>query len=165
MKRYLLYGLALLLLAGLNVWRWVGKPSDAIGQATGGSSYRVEDFELKVVSDRRGVAPSTRELFFPKPTAVERSARVVVPSGPPPKTAEQIADEEAQMEFAGIVVSGIAFQGGKGQAYITRRGDSFVVKAGDKIGDRLQVQAITRDSVSLLDSKTQISKQIALQGD
>jgi hypothetical protein len=87
-----------------------------------------------------------------------------VPSGPPPKTVGQIAEEEAQVEFAGFIVSGIAFQGGKGQAYITKGDASFVVKAGDKIGDRIQVQEIARDSVSLLDSRTQITRQIALQG-
>jgi hypothetical protein len=165
MRRYVPYALALLLLAGLNVWRWVGGPNTSIERAPSTSNYRVEDFDLKVVADRRTLAPSTRELFFPRAAVVERSARVVVPSGPPPKTAEQLADEEAQVEFAGIVVGGIAFQGGKGQAYITRGSESYVVKVGDKIGERIVVQAIARDSVSLVDSKTQIARQIALQGE
>jgi hypothetical protein len=167
-KRYLPYVLIAGGLLALNVGKWVrgSDPGRAQEQASIPERITPKDFALRVATPAAQDNAKTRDLFFVKaaPVVVRASARPAPPPGPPPKTPEELAQEQAQSELARLSVTGIAFRNGKGQAFVTRGDESFVVKAGDKVVERFEVTAISADYVSLRDTETGLEKQVSLQG-
>lgn len=168
MKRYLPYILVAGGLLALNVGKWVLGSDPAHVQEPSSSPERIEaqDFALRVAQPATSENAKSRDLFFVKaaPVVARAVPRAVVPVGPPPKTPEELAQEQAASELARLNVTGIAFRNGKGQAFVTRGEESFVVKTGDKVAERFEVTAISADYVSLRDSATGMEKQITLQG-
>ncbi len=168
MKRYLPYAVVAIALLALNLGKWVfgGDPAHVQEQAASPDSIKPQDFALRVAPAVAREPGAVRDLFFAKaaPVVAKASARALPPPGPPPKTPEQLAQEQAESELARLGVTGIAFRNGKGQAYVTRGEESFVVKAGDKVAERFEVTAISADYVSVRDTETGIEKQITLQG-
>ena len=167
MKRYVPYILVAVALLGLNIGRWVitGDPAHASEDAKVSDQIAPRDLVLRVAPAVQPDRAPVRDLFFAKPAPVAlRASRPVQPAGPPPKSAEQLAAEEAQSELARLNVTGIVFRNGKGQAYVTRGEESFVVQAGDRVAERFEVETISADYVSVRDIQTGIEKQISLQG-
>jgi hypothetical protein len=167
-KRYLPYILIAGGLLALNVGKWVFGSDPARVQEQASSPERItpQEFALRVARPAAQDNAKARDLFFAKaaPVAVRASARPAPPPGPPPKTPEELAQEQAQSELARLSVTGIAFRNGKGQAFVMRGEESFVVKTGDKVAERFEVTSISADYVSLRDTETGLEKQVTLQG-
>ncbi|HVQ14046.1 MAG TPA: hypothetical protein VMS40_10660 [Vicinamibacterales bacterium] len=168
MKRYFPYIAIAVVLVALNVGKWIfaEDPARASEQAASSERMNPQHFVLRVSPAAPREKEAVRDLFFarPPPAAVVKTSRALQPAGPPPKTPEELAAEQAQSEFARLGVTGIAFRNGKGQAYVTRGEESFVVKVGDRVAERFEVMSISADYVSLRDTETGIEKQVTLQG-
>ncbi len=171
MKRYLPYIAVLGLLVGLNFVRWhAPTPVSGSGNVRH-SSFTGADYHVRVSSIAAQESATPRDLFFGESPAaalhrpIAAKVHPVQPAGPAPKSAEELQEEAARAELATLKVTGIAFRGGKGQAYITAGEESFVVKSGDRIVDRFDVLEITPEYVSLKDPATSVGAKVPLQGE
>jgi hypothetical protein len=180
--RYLALGLAVLVLALLNFWQW-GAPaqtSQAPAAAPAGA-LRAEDFQLRVGFAAADPAQTARNVFEPKlpphpPPAPKKKVEVVAApppppppapvadAGPPPKTPEQLAEEAAQAELKQIKLVGVVFRGEKGQAFLVKGDQLYMVHAGGKVGERFLVEAIRADSIQLKDPASRVLGQIPVSG-
>jgi hypothetical protein len=170
MKRYFPYVGVLVVLFGLNLLRW--RTPEALGHARGlgHESLQVSDYRVKVMSASVSADEKPRDLFYSEIVApvvrpVAARARPVTPPEPPPKTPQELQEELARSQLATIKVTGIAFRGGKGQAYLTAGEESYLVKAGDRIADRFDVLEITSEYVYLKDPSTSVGAKVPLQGE
>ncbi len=129
-------------------------------------TLRLEDFALRVTSLPIEPGPMRRDLFHAQPSAPKRAANRVpaAPPGPPPKSPEEIAAEEARSMLADIKVIGIVFRDGVGQAYVTVGGQSQLVRVGDVVGERFRVEEIRQDAVELADGATDTRGRVPLTG-
>ncbi len=171
--RYVALSVAVALLAGLNLWRWApsGAPAGGRAEAAGASRPRAEDLRLRVGFAATDFAPGGRDLFRmklpPPPPAPPKVVEVKVeepPPGPPPKTPEQIAEEGARAEFGQIRLVGVVFRGEKGQAFLVKGEQIYMVGTGGKVGERFQVESIRPDSIQLKDPATRITGSIPVSG-
>lgn len=168
--RYLLLGLAVLVLAGLNVLQWAfteGKSAGPAGAAARG--FSPEDFRLKTGLALAARDRSGRDLFRPKLPPAPPQPKVVQappepPPGPPPKTPEQLAEEAAREELRQLKVVGVVFRGGKGQAYVVKGDQAFLVHTGEKVGERFRVEAIAPEGIQLVDPASRVNGQIPVSG-
>ena len=170
MKRYFPYIAVLVALAGLNLLRW--RAPEALGHARGPGHepLQVSDYRVQVMSASASADEKPRDLFYseivtPVVHAATARAHPVTPPGPPPKTPQELEEEAANAQLAAIKVTGIAFRGGKGQAYLTAGEDSYLVKTGDRIADRFDVLEVTAEYVSLKDPATGVGAKVPLQGE
>jgi hypothetical protein len=170
MKRYFPYVAVLVALFGLNLLRW--RTPEALGHARGSGHepLLVSDYRVKVMSASVSADEKPRDLFYSEIAApvahpVVARARPLTPPEPPPKTPQELQEEAARAQLATIKVTGIAFRGGKGQAYLTAGEESYLVKAGDRIADRFDVLEITSEYVSLKDPATSVGAKVPLQGE
>ena len=159
---------AVLALVALNVWRWwpAGsvKPGGLLGAVSSSVAFRPEDFEIRALpADLPG--PVQRDLFRPKPAAMSVTKRSSAKAPePPPKSPEELEREAAQAELALFRCVGVAFRGGRAQAYLVKGSETFLVSPGDKVGNRFIVDKIAPDAVSLQDPSTGVAGQIAVSG-
>jgi Tfp pilus assembly protein PilP len=158
------------LVAG-NVWRWwpQGSEQERAPAALEPVDRRVvpaiEDFALHTAAVARDPATKmTRDLFQPKLPPAPPPVKKPVVTEPPPKTPEQLAEEAARAELAQIKVMGIVFRGTKGQAFLLKGDQTYLVQAGEKVGERFQVVEIRTDSVQLKDPVTQVGGQLPVSG-
>ena len=156
-----------LALAALNVWRWwpagTTTPGGMPGTTSPSAAFRPEDFDIRALP-AEPPGPMQRDLFRPKPTAkpvVKGSAKT---PEPPPKSPEELEREAAQAELAQFRCVGVAFRGGRAQAFLVKGGETFLVSPGDKVGNRFIVDKIAPDTVSLQDPNTGVAGQIAVSG-
>jgi len=178
--RYLGLGAAVLVLALANFWQWQPPPTlrEPAAAAPAGA-FRVDDFQLRVGLAAADAAPTTRNVFEPKlpppppPKKVEaKKVEAAAPPppppapdpGPPPKTAEQLAEEAAQAELKQIKLVGVVFRGEKGQAFLVKGDQLYMVNAGGKVGERFLVEAIRADSIQLKDPASRVLGQIPVSG-
>lgn len=174
--RHLALGIAVLALAAANLWQW-GTPQEKPAERAAGPAgpFRADDFQLRVGFVAADAAPAARNLFQPKlpppppqPKKVEAPAPPPppppVPEGPPPKTAEQLAEEAAQAELKQIRLVGVVFRGDKGQAFLVKGDQLYMVNAGGKVGERFLVEAIRADSIQLKDPASRVLGQIPVSG-
>jgi hypothetical protein len=168
MKRYLPYIVAVSVLAGINLVRWLTPAhSESQPRATVAARLDAADFRVHVATRAAQEHVAPRDLFYvPAPARSVRVAapHVVAPPAPPPKTPEQIAEEEARAALGALRVIGIAFRGGRGQAYVSAGEESYLVMTGDKIGNRFEVGEITADYVAVKDPVSGIDLKVPLQG-
>ena len=175
--RHLALGAAVAALAAANLWRWSApqeKPPERV--AAQASAFHAEDFQLRVGFVAPDAAPPARNLFQPRlppPPPAPKKVEVVaapppppppVPEGPPPKTAEQLAEEAAQAELKQIRLVGVVFRGEKGQAFLVKGEQLYMVNAGGKVGERFLVEAIRPDSIQLKDPASRVLGQIQVSG-
>jgi Tfp pilus assembly protein PilP len=163
-QRSILSGLVLLLI-GVNVWYWWpwrGEDS-RMENSPAARRFLVEDFAVKAPHAAERSKPMRRDLFQPKPVAVAKPA-MKGPPPPPPKTPEQLAEEAARAELAQIKLVGVIFRGGRGQAYLVKGDQTFLVFAGDKVGGRFTVEIIAADAVQLKDPATNVAGRIPVSG-
>ncbi len=169
-SRYLFLGVAVLLLALLNFWQW--KSPGGMGRdrsAAPPGSFRPDDFQLRVGFATVESARAGRNLFQPwrppLPAPVKKvEAPPPAPPGPPPKTPEQLAEEAARAELGQIKLVGVVFRRDKGQAFLVKGEQLFMVHAGEKVGERFRVEAIRSDSVQLNDPASHVNGQIQVSG-
>jgi len=165
-RRYVYLGGAALLLVLLNVWRWTAAPSAAASgsaPASAAPEFAGEDLVLRAVS-ADSVSPTPMRDLFQVKVAVSNRPRHPVKAEPPPKTPEQIAEEQAHAELAQIKLLGVVFRGGQGEAFLLTNGVSVAVRTGARVGSRFVVERITPEIVDVRDPDTQVSGQLALTG-
>jgi hypothetical protein len=166
----LILGIAVVLLAVLNLRQWNGadtvKPDRPAGPT---GSFRSEDFQLRLGFATVESSRSGRDIFQPwrpsaPPLVVKKIEPPPPPPGPPPKTPEQIAEEAARAELGRIKVVGVVFRGEKWQAFLVKGDQLYMVHTGEKVGERFRVEAIRADSIQLLDPATRVAGQIPVSG-
>jgi hypothetical protein len=170
-RRYgILVAVAALLLV-LNAWRWNAPPAKrGTITARAAAAFRAEDFQLRVGLAMAEPARAARNIFQPRlpPPPPLKVAPVKVveapPPGPPPKTAGELAEEAARAEIGQIKLIGVVFRGEKGQAYLVKGEQAYLVHTGEKVGDRFEVEAIRPDGIQLKDPATRVSGQIPVSG-
>lgn len=157
-----------LTLAALNIWRWwpagSSKPSGPTWTVSSSTPFRPEDFDIRVLpSDPPGSIQ--RDLFRSRPVTkpVIKPASTKEPQVPV-KSPEELEREAAQAELAQFRCVGVAFRGGRAQAFLTKGGETFLVSPGDKVGNRFIVDTIVPDAVSLQDPNTGVAGKIAVSG-
>ena len=128
-----------------------------------GWSVALPDFEIRALpADPPG--PMLRDLFRPKPAAQPVAKGSAKTPEPPPKSLEELEHEAAQAELAQFRCVGVAFRGGRAQAFLVKGGETFLASPGDKVGNRFIVDKIAPDAVSLQDPNTGVAGQIAVSG-
>jgi hypothetical protein len=170
--RYIALSVGVALLAALNLWRWLPAGAPVRERAAqSASAVRAEDFQLRVGLAAADSGSGGRDLFRmrlpPAPPAPPKPLEVKVeepPPGPPPKTPEQIAEEAARAEFGQIRLVGVVFRGEKGQAFLVKGDQAYMVQTGGKVGERFQVESIRPDSIQLKDPATRITGSIPVSG-
>jgi hypothetical protein len=169
--RYLWLAIAILMLGVLNLWQWKA-PAGATrerGRAIAGA-VRPDDLQLKVGLAAADSARTSRNLFQPRLPAPVAPARkkvepkVEAPPPPPAKTPEQLAEEAARAELGQIKLVGVVFRGEKGQAFLVKGDQVYMVNTGGKVGERFEVEAIRPDSIQLKDPATRVNGQIPVSG-
>lgn len=178
MMRRVLTGVVVLLVA-LNAWRWWpdAAPAPHAGQARS-ASLEAQHLRLSVrVAAEEALPTATRNIFqlreplapAPKPrSAPLRQPVPVAPvqaevQEPPPKTPEQIEEEAARAELAQIRLVGVIFRNARGQAYLSKGEQTYLVSLGDPVA-RFTVTSITAESVKLHDARTQVGGEIPVLG-
>ena len=169
-RRNTIYGALVVLLLATNIWYWWTpdaadvKRETRTGQSSG---YRPEDFRVKLGASSEGAgARMQRDLFQAKVEVVKQKLPPVAskPPEPPPKTPEELQEEAARAELAQYKLVGVAFRGGKGQAFVTRGEQVYMVVAGEKVGDRFTVEKIVADAIELRDPATNVAGKIPVSG-
>jgi hypothetical protein len=173
-RRYGFLVAAVAVLLVLNLWQWKAPSGNGNARPRGAAAaggFRAEDFQLKVGLAMAEPARAARNLFQPKlpPPPPPAPVKVVEakpepPPGPPPKSAEEIAEEASRAEIAQIKLVGVVFRGDKGQAFLVKGEQVFMVHTGGKVGDRFQVEAISPDGIQLKDPATRVTGQIPVSG-
>ncbi|MFL6711824.1 MAG: hypothetical protein ACJ8LN_02700, partial [Sulfurifustis sp.] len=137
MKRsYVLFALIAAMLC-VNVWYWWPSRSVIPAGPRTAERWMPDLLRVKVVPDAEKSAPLRRDLFHPKVAIVKAPpppppAPPVPPPGPPPKTPEQLAEEAARAELTQIKLVGIVFRAEKGEAFLVKGDQAFIVHRGDK---------------------------------
>jgi len=169
--RYLWLAIAILLLGVLNLWQWKTPASAARERGrTIAGAVRPDDFQLKVGLAAPESASSARNLFQPRlpapvaPVRKKPELKVEAPPPPPAKTPEQLAEEAARAELGQIKLVGVVFRGEKGQAFLVKGDQVYMVNTGGKVGERFEVEAIRADSIQLKDPATRVNGQIPVSG-
>lgn len=165
-RRALLMGTGVAMLVALNLWNWwPSAPKETREAAAPASGFRPDDFRLKIDAvPEAGTASAARDLFQPKRPTAPPATKVNAPPPPPPKTAEQLAEEAARAELAQFRLIGIVLRGGRGQAFLMKGEQAFMVYVGDRAGDRFTVESVSTEGVMLKDPRTGVSGQIAVSG-
>ena len=165
-RRSLLMGGAVLLLVVLNVWHWTDGPSPASPRSTAASAtpqLAGADLVLRAASVDVVSPTPVRDLFQAK-VAVSNRPRLVAKPQPPPKTPEQIAEEQALAELAQIKLLGVVFRGDQGEAFLSANGASVTARTGARVGNHFIVERITAEIVDIRDPDTRVSGQLKLIG-
>jgi len=120
-----------------------------------------------------GVSRDIFRMENPAPKPAPKPAPVVAPlppPPPPPPTPEEIAAEAARLaaEAARAELSQFRFLGylteKDNTLFLSRAGEHFIVKRGDRLFKSYQVKDAGRDHVILLDTVTHVEVRIELSG-
>ena len=167
--RYVAFMAAILVLAALNVLRWWA-PEPPPRARVAASGYAPEDFRLQTGPTSAQRDRSGRDLFRPKLPPPPPRPKVVEappeppPAAPPPKTPEQLAEEAARDELRQLKLVGVVFRGGQGQAYVVKGDQAYLVRTGEKVGERFRVESIAPEGIQLLDPASRVNGQIPVSG-
>lgn len=165
-RRHLLLSALVAVTLCLNVWYWwPASPARAKDAGARTERWTPDMLRVKAAGDGEMSAAVRRDLFQPRLAPVKAAPPpVAAPAGPPPKTPEQLAEEAARGELAQIKLVGIVFRGDKGEAFVVKGDQAYVVQRGGKVGERFTVDAITADGISLNDPATKVSGRISVSG-
>ncbi len=99
------------------------------------------------------------------------SAASLPPPPPPPPTPEEIAAQAAQAaaqasraDLSKFRFLGYLAEEGKGTLFLSKDGELFIVKSGDKVLKNYVVKEAGKDYVVLLDTTTRVEARILLSG-
>lgn len=117
----------------------------------------------------------SRDIFrmenpAPKPKPAPVIAPPPPPPPPPPPTPEQIAAEKARLaaEAARADLSRFRFLGyltsKDNMLFLSKDGETFIVRSGDKLLASYQVKEAGKDYVILLDTATRVEVRVELSG-
>jgi hypothetical protein len=110
----------------------------------------------------------TRDIFRmenPAPKPRPAPVSVVTPTVPlvPEKTPEEIAADLAQTDLSKFRFLGYMTDK-ESTLFLSKNGESFIVKAGDTIQKSYKVKEASRDHVILLDTITRVEVRVELSG-
>jgi hypothetical protein len=172
--RYVVLVAAVIVLAIANLWRWLPAETRRETASASAAAFRAEEFQLRAGLALGASAGSGRNLFQPRlppaPPPAPEPPKVVEapppppPPGPPPKTPEQVAEEAARDELRQLKLVGVVFRNGKGQAFVVKGSDVYMVHAGERVGERFQVQSISAEGIQLSDPASRVNGQIPVSG-
>lgn len=167
-RRNAVYAVLVAALLGANIWYWwIPDAADVKRDVRRDKDgYREEGVRLKLGAPTDTVAPMQRDLFQAK-VEVAKPKTMPVPAKPlepPPKTPEELQEEAARAELAQYKLVGVAFRGGKGQAFVTRGEQIYMVAAGEKVGERFTVEKVAADAIELRDPATNVAGKIPVSG-
>jgi hypothetical protein len=166
-RRYALLALVAATL-GLNVWYWWPAHEGArVGERRAAERWTPESLHVRVAVDAATPPALKRDLFQPRMALVKappRPAAPPAPAGPPPKTPEQIAEDAARAELAQIKLVGIVFRGEAGEAFLVKGDQVYIVRNGQKVGERFAVESVSADAVALKDPSTRVSGKLSVSG-
>jgi len=150
----------LLLAANLAYW-WPRTPENPkMGRTTPPKErYEARDFTIQLA--REEDKQVRRDLFRPK---VQVTAGAGRSPSPPRKTPEQLAEEAARAELAEYQLAGVVFRGARGQAYLVRGTQKYLVAEGDRVGSRFTVESVAADAVQLRDPSTNVAGRLPVAG-
>lgn len=165
-----LLALVVAALAAGNAVRWTWQPGVAGAAYTAAEfAFKPEDFGWPSAAGE-GLGLARRDLFqLPKvaqtarPKALGRQP-VKREELPVPASADQLAQTAAQEELTQIKLMGLVFRDGRGQAYLVKGDEVFLVSAGEAVGSRFRVERISSDAVQLRDPVTQVGGWVAVTG-
>lgn len=166
-----------LLLLAANAWRWVAGPATSAAAQSTSSRLHAED--LRLIAARRddgaarqadrnlfqvraatpGVRPST-----PVRVVAEAPSAVVPEPGPPPKSAEQLAEETGHAELNQFRLVGVVFRANRGEAYLVKGDQIHLARRGDRVGERFTVESIDTETVVLKDSRSPLRGTLKVAG-
>lgn len=177
--RVILLILATLLVA-INAWRWLGaSPAASTHPRPGTTVTRASDLALTTSTrEAPGATGKSRDLFrwraasqpAVRPVAATRPLPVVpvaaLPpeAGPPPKTAQQLAEEAAQADLAQFRLAGVVVRNNRSEAYLIKGEQIHLVRRGDRVGDRFTVEALDADRIVLADPATHVRGTLQVAG-
>lgn len=166
-RRHTVFISLVLLLLGVNIWYWWPRARENPRMETSSAvrRFQIEDFELRIPQggEDKYTRPR-RDLFQPKAVVTHLIAKKTSVPVPPPKTPEQLEEEAARAELAQIKLVGVVFRRDRGQAFMTKGDQVYLVYPGDKVGDRFTVETVATDAVQLKDSKTNVTGRISISG-
>jgi Tfp pilus assembly protein PilP len=166
-RRYLLLALVAAALC-LNLWYWwPASPLASVDKRSTGERWSLDALRVNVAIEAEKSAPSRRDLFQPRVAIVKAAPppkAVTPPPAPPPKTPEEIAEEAARAELAQIKLVGIVFRGEAGEAFLVKGDQVYIVRNGQKVGERFAVESVGADTVSLKDPSTRVSGKLSVSG-
>ena len=171
-RRAILLVAAVLALGLANLWHW-SAPGDAKRERRAGAGagvFRAEEFDLRAGARMAAATPSTRNIFqpraapAPKPVVKQVEAPPPPPPGPAPKTPEQIAEEAARDELRQIKLVGVVFREGKGQAFLVKGDQVYLVHTGGAVGERFRVESIAPEGIQLTDPASRVQGQLPVMG-
>lgn len=84
---------------------------------------------------------------------------------PPPPSPAELAARQAQQQMAQYRFLGYLTQAGESRAFLGKGREIYIVKAGDRLDERLQVQTINATAVKLMDPGTSTEATIPLSKD
>jgi hypothetical protein len=166
-RAHIVYSAVAVSLVVLNVLRWLPSQPEQAAHSVRRQQLTPQDLDLRVGAIAADVRPVARDLFQERAAPAARAATPKVaakPAGPPPKSAEELAMEQAQAEFDSIKVVAIVFQDGVGQAFVSLGENSQIVGVGDALSERFKVEAINVDGVELRAVDGTIGGRVALTG-
>lgn len=170
-RRHIWLVAAAALLLVLNIWHWWPKNSHTRNSAgpdpaedSPASALRVEDFVIQGVPGGK-LTQARRDVFQPKLPVIVKPPAPKKPSGPPPKSPEELEREAAQADYAQIRCLGLAFREGQAQALLSAGPQTFQVGVGGRVGSRFVVDKIESDGVVITDPKTGIGGKISMSGE
>lgn len=130
---------------------------------------------LNVILARRqekfpGVSRDIFRMENPAPKPKPQPVPVIAAPPPPPpaapvKTPEQIAADNARADLSKFRFLG--YLGGAGKEntfFLSKDGETFIVKTGDKLLTSYQVKEAGKDYVILLDTATRVEVRVELSG-
>jgi Tfp pilus assembly protein PilP len=165
-RRYLLLAVVAAALC-LNLWYWwPASPLASVDKRSTGEGWSLDTLRVNVAIEVEKSAPSRRDLFQPRIIIAKAPPpkAVTPPPGPPPKTPEEMAEEAARAELAQIKLVGIVFRGEAGEAFLVKGDQVFIVRSGQKVGERFAVESVGADTVSLKDPSTRVSGKLSVSG-
>jgi hypothetical protein len=169
-KRSLWAVAASLLLVLANVWRWWPEGGSRATPALARTVDSVADGEsvfgelrFRVSANTDALPPVRRDLFLPNLPPPPKPKKPVN-AEPPPKTAEQIAEDEARTELAQLKLIGVLWRENEREAFVSSRGQYLVVRHGSRVGEHFVVEEISAESLSVRDPATNVAGRLALSG-
>jgi hypothetical protein len=127
---------------------------------------------LNVILARRqekfpGVSRDIFRMENPAPKPKPKPEPVIAPPPPPPaapvKTPEQIAAENARADLSKFRFLGY-LTSKDNTFFLSKDGETFIVKTGDKLLASYQVKEAGKDYVILLDTATRVEVRVELSG-
>lgn len=175
----------IVLIAAINVYNYRGgekprtapltyEPGAVAASAvrTGVQSRTADDpLQVFLVHRQEKFPPVTRDIFRmenprpPKPKIVLKTAPTPTVTAPPvpQKTPEEIAAEAARADLSKFRFLGYLTDK-ESSLFLSRDGETFIVRSGDRILKNYRVKEASKDYVVLFDTVTRVEMKIELSG-